>query len=274
MNRIFILPFDHRSGFDHELLGFPYPPENTAQKKRVQHMKRVVYEGFLRVYKASPHKESLFLLVDEEFGTPILKDAKRRCIPFALTIEKSGQEEFDFAHGQTFGKHLLSWKPAYAKALVRYNVRDDNGRQLARLKRLSTFCRTHHIPFLFELLLTGTGSRISQMQRALREITRAGVQVDLWKVEGLGTPQEWRRVHALTGTADIVVLGRAGSTAEVRQWLKTAAKSGVVNGFAVGRTIFFPPLKRYRDKKISRAEAVTKIARAFQQYIDSFSAWL
>lgn len=265
MKPLYFLPFDHRSGFDSALLGYPYPPKTAGQRRKVSAMKQIVYEAFLEAYRiVSPKiRPALHILVDEEFGTPILRDAKKRGIPFALTVEASGQEEFDFAQGRAFGQHILTWKPTYAKVLVRYDAAKDNQVQLKRLKRLSTFCRAYHIPLLFEMLLTGSGSRFAQMQKAIPKIRRAGIHVDLWKLEGLDTAAEWDRIHRLTGTAEIVVLGRAGSAAEVRHWLKAAAESGVVNGFAVGRTIFFRPLEAYRDGKADRRKTIERIAKQF-----------
>jgi hypothetical protein len=41
-------------------------------------------------------------------------------------------------------------------------------------------------------------------------------------------------------------------------------------GFAVGRTTFWDPLISYRDNKITRPEAVAKIAASYREWVDLF----
>jgi myo-inositol catabolism protein IolC len=41
-------------------------------------------------------------------------------------------------------------------------------------------------------------------------------------------------------------------------------------GFAVGRTVFWAPLVGWRDKKTTREEAVTEIARRYRKFVEIF----
>ncbi len=280
---LFVLPFDHRATFAKELLGFHYPRLSPAQKKTVSDYKLIVWEGFLKARAQTsvipdparggqadrgPTSE-LAILVDEEFGATILKDATRKKIPFALSVEKSGQQLFDFEYGKTFGAHIKKWKPAYAKALVRYNVQDTQGNrtQNTRLKILSGFCKKSGVPFMIEPLMTGTGSRFEQLAQTVKEMTAAGVSPALWKVEAMDTAAQWKQLRALTA-APIIFLGRGDTKAHVEKWLKTAAKSGTVDGFAIGRTIFLNALMDFRDKKLTRVQTVETIAKNLTYFIN------
>jgi len=271
---LFVLPFDHRATFAKELLGFHYPRLSPAQKKTVSDYKHIVWEGFLKARTTLSSSRTrgsskLAILVDEEFGATILKDATRKKIPFALSVEKSGQQLFDFEYGKTFGAHIKKWKPAYAKALVRYNVQDikDNHTQNARLKVLSDFCKKSGVPFMIEPLMTGTGSRFEQLAQTVKEMTAAGVSPALWKVEAMDTAAQWKQLRALTA-APIIFLGRGDTKAHVEKWLKTAAKSGTVDGFAIGRTIFLNALMDFRDKKLTRVQTVETIAKNLTYFIN------
>ena len=266
---LFVLPFDHRATFAKELLGFPYPRFTSAQKKTVNEYKRMVWEGFLQARATISDPEELAILIEEEFGASILKEAVTQHIPFALSTEKSGQPVFDFEYGAAWAAHLKNWKPAYAKALVRYNVTNtkDNRVQNARLKTLSDFCKKSGIGFMIEPLMTGAGSRFSQLRQTIQEMTAMGVFPTLWKVEAVATASQWKQLRALTGVS-IIFLGRGDTTAHFESWLKIAAGSGAVGGFAIGRTIFLQPLMNYRDKKITRAKAVEKIAQNFTYFIN------
>ena len=59
-------------------------------------------------------------------------------------------------------------------------------------------------------------------------------------------------------------------TKKIHQWLTTAATVPGFIGFAVGRTVFWEPLVGWRDKKNTREEAVTEIARRYQKFVDVF----
>ena len=271
---LFVLPFDHRATFAKELLGFHYPRLSPAQKKTVSDYKHIVWEGFLKARTTLSSSRTrgsskLAILVDEEFGATILKDATRKKIPFALSVEKSGQQLFDFEYGKTFGAHIKKWKPAYAKALVRYNVQDTQGNrtQNTRLKILSGFCKKSGVPFMIEPLMTGTGSRFEQLAQTVKEMTAAGVSPALWKVEAMDTAAQWKQLRALTA-APIIFLGRGDTKAHVEKWLKTAAKSGTVDGFAIGRTIFLNALMDFRDKKLTRVQTVETIAKNLTYFIN------
>ena len=267
MARHFILPFDHRSTFAKELLGFSYPT-TKSQARHVTKLKRIVWDAFLLVRRELKNPPELAILVDEEFGLSILKQARRKHVPFAVCTEKSGQELFTFEHGDNFGKHLTKLKPTYAKALIRYNPAQTakNKIQLSRLKRLSNFCQKNKINFMFELLVTGMGSQLELMERSMKQIVKVGIKPTLWKIEGLPTVTDWKKIDALT-KADIIVLGRGESKKAVEKWIVEAAKSDIVDGFAVGRTIFFKPLQEYLAKRINRKMAAKKIANNYLNFI-------
>jgi len=266
---LFVLPFDHRATFAKELLALPYPRLSPAQKKTVSDYKRVVWEGFLKTRTKLSDPEELAILVDEEFGAYILKDATRKKISFALSVEKSGQQLFDFEYGKNFGAHITKWKPTYAKALVRYNVanKKDNQTQNRRLKILSSFCQKHGVGFMLELLMTGTGPRFKQLKQTIQEMVAARISPTVWKVEGMDTVSQWNQLRAFTD-ARIIVLGRGDTKKHVEKFLTVAAKSGTVQGFAVGRTVFMKPLTEYRDKKIARQTAVDRIAKNYLHFIN------
>src|SRR6266852_4220842 len=124
---LYILPFDHRGSFQVKMFGWKgtLTGEQTAE---IAAGKQVIYDGFKEAVKAGVPKDKAGILVDEQFGAAILRDA-----------EKSGQDEFDFEYGDDFAKHIEAFNPTFCKVLVRYNPEGDktlNQRQAARLKRL------------------------------------------------------------------------------------------------------------------------------------------
>jgi hypothetical protein len=153
---LYILPFDHRGSFQTKMFGWQ-SPLSDAQTAEIAGAKRVIYDGFLAALAGGVPREKAGILVDEQFGAAILRDAESGNIVTACPLEKSGQAEFDFEYGEDFASHIEAFDPTFAKVLVRYNPDGDralNKRQAARLKRLSDFLAARsRSRFMFELLV-------------------------------------------------------------------------------------------------------------------------
>ena len=68
--------------------------------------KKIIYDGFKEAVENGVNKEMAAILVDEQYGSEILDDAKSNGYVHACPCEKSGQKEFDFelivSHSLTF----------------------------------------------------------------------------------------------------------------------------------------------------------------------------
>src|ERR1700743_606264 len=115
---LFMLAFDHRKSI-RPLFGIEDEPgpEGAA---RISAAKELVFEGLLSAAPRLPAGARTGLLVDEEFGTPVLERARETEIVAAVAVERSGQVELQFEY-EDFGEHLERLRPELAKALVRYN---------------------------------------------------------------------------------------------------------------------------------------------------------
>lgn len=294
-NPLFILPFDHRGSFL-ELFGYaaPLAPE---QEKSVREAKWIIYEGFKSaVSENAPPKAHAAILVDEQFGDAVLRAARDAGYITILATEKSGQDEFNFEYGERFGEHIEKYEPAFVKALIRYNPEGDqelNARQRARLKRLSEYARGHGYKLLIEPLIPGTQDQLAGVgndtgrydneiryglaKRMIQELQDGGVEPDVWKIEGLEDPMQYEAVvgQALSGGRDkvrAVILGRGAERAQEEKWLRAGARVYGISGFAIGRTIFWDAISRFKDGQISAGEAAAAIARNFEHYYRVFIA--
>lgn len=294
MNKLYILPFDHRGSFI-KMFGVTEPLVSSAVATLADY-KHIIYEGFLRALATGVRKDAAAILVDEQFGARIHAEARVLKITRILTVEKSGQDEFDFEYGDEFGAHIEAMKPEFVKVLVRYNPGGDkevNKRQCARLKTLNDFCHAKGYQFLFELLAVPTEAeraasggnaeaydrtlRFKVMAASIAELQGAGIEPDIWKVEGLEDVAQMQEVIAAArvGGRDnvgIVVLGRGESEEKVRKWLTVAATIPGVAGFAVGRTVFKQPLADYYERRITREEAAARIAENYKAFVDLFES--
>jgi 5-dehydro-2-deoxygluconokinase len=114
------------------------------------------------------------------------------------------------------------------------------------------------------------------MEQAIRELQDAGVEPDIWKIEGLDAREDCAAMVAIArrGGRDrvgCIILGRGESEQKVREWLATAAEVSGFIGFAVGRTDFWDPLVAWREGNENRADAVAAIAGRYREFVDLFT---
>lgn len=291
---LYILPFDHRGSFETKLFGW-HGELSAEQTAEIAATKQIIYEGFKAAIAAGVPKDKAGILVDEQFGAAILRDAAAHGFLTARPAEKSGQDEFDFEYGEDFAAHIEAFQPNFCKVLVRYNPEGDgalNERQAARLKRLSDYLRHHSQSwFMFELLVPPEKSQAAGrngaefdrcvrprlMVLAIEQLQDAGVEPDVWKIEGLDRREDCeaivaaaqRRGHEQVGC---IVLGRGEDDHQVREWLATAASVKGFTGFAVGRTVFWAPLANLRAQSIPRETAVAEIRCRYWEFAGVFEA--
>jgi len=291
---LLILAFDHRASFTEKMFGIKNRQPTPAEKKQISDYKRMIFEGFKKALKRGVPKEIAGLLVDEEFGADVLREAKKIGLTFAMPVEKSGQDEFDFEYGENYPMHIEEFDPALVKVLVRYNPEGDmmmNKGQLQRLRSLSDYLQSIRKPFLFELLVPPTQKQLSAsggsketydreirpklMVEAMMQVQDAGVEPNIWKLEGVEKPEDAKAVVKQAQRdgrkAAVITLGRGESKEQVQKWLKVGAKIQGIIGFAVGRTIFWEPLADHKAGKTNRDAAIEKIA---QNYVEFSNLWM
>jgi len=148
---LYILPFDHRGSFQKKMFGWE-GVLSAEQTTEIAAAKRVIYDAFKQAVRDGVPKEKAGILVDEQFGAAILRDAAREGYSTSCPAEKSGQDEFDLEFGENFAKHIEAFRPTFCKVLVRYNPdadRASNHRQAVRLQRLSQYLHSANSPSRF-----------------------------------------------------------------------------------------------------------------------------
>jgi myo-inositol catabolism protein IolC len=290
---LYVLPFDHRGSFETGMFGWK-GALNAEQTAQIAEAKQVIYDGFKAALAAGVPKQKAAILVDEQFGAAILRDAKAHGFTTACPVEKSGQEEFDFEYGEDFASHVEAVQPTFSKVLVRYNPEGNqalNRRQAERLRRLSDYLHSTSRLFMFELLVPPEKQQLDRvkgdkraydleirprlMVHTIEELQGANVEPDIWKIEGLDRREDCERIVAAARNGgrekvSCIVLGRGEDDAKVREWLTVAAGVPGFIGFAVGRTDFWEPLVGWREKKNAREAAVSEIARRYREFVDIF----
>jgi myo-inositol catabolism protein IolC len=289
---LFMLAFDHRKSI-RPLFGIDGGP-GPEDRARISAAKELVYEGLLSAAPRLPVGARPGLLVDEEFGTPVLERAQTEDVIAAVAVERSGQKEFQFEY-EDFGAHLERLRPELAKALVRYNAGGDrelNDRQLERLRVLSDYLAGSDTDLLFELLVPPTEEQLAEVggdsarydadlrpalvRTAIEQIQDAGIEVAIWKIEGIETTADCESIAATCRrggrSADCLILGRGADESKVEHWLTTAAPTPGFNGFAVGRTIWWDAIAAHLAGETDRPTTVETIATRYLHFVSVYLA--
>jgi myo-inositol catabolism protein IolC len=283
--KLYVLAFDHRGSFE----------KMVGDVARVPGAKKLIWEGFKRAIEQGAPKDAAGVLVDGQYGPDVAREAKAGGYVLAMPVEKSGQAEFDFEHGDRFGEQIEEFDPVFSKVLVRYNPDGDrelNDRQIEKLRRLSEWLHEHRRKYLFELLVPAEPSQLSRfegdedrydselrpelMMEAILQLQNGGVEPDIWKIEGIADREACREIAQLVrregrDRVSCVVLGRGASDEKVDQWLRAGAGLDGYIGFAIGRSIFGEAVKAYaHGDDFDRDAAVESIASKYRRFIDVY----
>jgi 5-dehydro-2-deoxygluconokinase len=290
--RLYILAFDHRGSFQKKMFGIEGDP-TPEQTQTIADAKHLIYEGMERAVQTGPVRgDEIGVLVDEQFGGDVPQQAKARGLKLAMPVEKSGQDLFDFEYGENFGAHIERYDPDFSKVLVRYNPDADaeaNRDQLGKLKQLADWLHEQERLFLFELLVPAEPAQLEAaggdtdrydaelrpelMRRAIAAIQDFGIEVDIWKIEGVDAREDAEMLARQTRTGPgrervvCVLLGRGASDDKVDHWLRQAAPVEGFVGFAIGRSIWWDALKGFLDGSLPREQAAQRIADNYLRFI-------
>jgi myo-inositol catabolism protein IolC len=265
---------------------------SPSDVERARLAKRLIWRGLLRACDEGSPRGSAAVLIDVTFGGDVIRESKSARIRFAVPVEDSGREVFAF-EGPRWADLLDEVEPTWAKALVRYNPDGDpavNARQRAAILELSDHCHGRERGFMLEVLVPPSPAQLESVEgdrerfdrevradltvRGIAEIHEAGVEPDLWKLEGFEHPADYERTVAAAraGGRDhvgCIVLGRGEDAAAVERWLHAGAGVDGVVGWAIGRTIWWDPLRAYfAGSEEEEEEAVTRIAANYRHFVD------
>lgn len=286
-----MLAFDHRRSLLTSFFGVAGQPSGE-DVERARLAKRLIWRGFLRARDERGANGSAAVLVDETYGEHVIDEARSEGIRFAIPVEDSGRPEFGFESSR-WADRLDEIEPTWAKALVRYDPEGDpavNARQRAALRELSDHCRKTDRGFMLEVLVPPSPSQLEAVEgdrgrfdrevradltvRGIAEIHEAGVEPELWKLEGFEDPADYERVVAAARSGGreqvgCIVLGRGEDAAAVDRWLRAGAGVVGVVGWAIGRTIWWDPLRAFFERAdADEEEAVKRIAEQYRHFVD------
>jgi myo-inositol catabolism protein IolC len=281
---LYMLAFDHR-----QVLRDLYPTADTAALEA----SKVVVLDALESLSADVRRECLAFLVDEEYGADAARRARERGLYVAMPIEASRTPALRFQFPDDCAERFARFDPQAVKALVFHNPADDAERkqqQFALLREAGDLARAQGRDYLLEVLITPTAGQLEQVGgkshfrarlfpelliESISEMQDAGIEPDLWKIEGFETAADTAAVaaQAVGGGRDhvrCIVLGSGESQEKVMNWIANASTVPAFSGFAIGRTVWHQPLADLLEGRVGRDAAIEAMVRSFADLISAF----
>jgi myo-inositol catabolism protein IolC len=286
---LFVLAFDHRNSFRKDFFGIEGEP-TADQQARCREAKLVILDGLLSAVRAGlPAGGRAGVLVDDEYGAAAAMRARSAGVTVAIPVERSGQRELQFEH-EPFYSSIRELSPEYVKVLVRYNPDGDaamNARQRTKLSMVQEWTVREGVGFMLELLVPAESSHLARLGgdvsrydteerprltvAAVKQLASAGLRPELWKLEGMNSRDGYAAIAdaVLSARSDssCLVLGRGADEAAVDRWLRLAAPVRGFSGFAVGRTIWWKPLRALYDGGGTREDTVEAISANYLRLV-------
>ncbi|MBN7796388.1 bifunctional 5-dehydro-2-deoxygluconokinase/5-dehydro-2-deoxyphosphogluconate aldolase [Parahaliea mediterranea] len=242
------LAFDHRSQFE-ELAA-----ACSADIARIPVLKRLIADAVLAVAEREQLGASAGVLVDERFGESVLESLTGTGLWMARPLESPQSRPLSFEYGCNVSATLQRWPTEHiAKCLVFYHPDDDaalKAEQGLRLRELYAACRLSGHELLLELILPdGREDSGTDTARAMRECYDMGVFPDWWKLPPPSVAA-WPAIEAVIDEFDpwchgVVLLGLNRPAEELVEGFARAVGRKYCRGFAIGRSIFVEPARRW-----------------------------
>jgi myo-inositol catabolism protein IolC len=287
---LLILAADHRDSLERGLYGLTAPP-TPAQAARISVDKLLVYQALLDATASLPAEIQPGVLIDEQYGASVAELASHSAgaVSLCMPLEASGQEWFGFAYGDDWQRHAEFFAAGHAKALVQDNPGLDPARreqQAKRLGQVSAWAAQAGRSLILELRVPATGAdrdatkgdmdryddelRPGHTVAVMEYLQDHGVEPALWTVEGLDRHDDavavaatarrgGRRARCLTGGGD-------APYDTLKHWLQVAAPIPGWAGFAIGRSIWWDPLRAHLRHLSTAGEARRRIRAAYADY--------
>lgn len=272
-DEVLAFAFDHRNQF------FALAQQAGADESRISHLKALFVEAVATVESGRGLKGRIGMLCDDRYGQDALNTGTGRGWWIGRPVELPGSNPLVFDRGRSVGTTLLRWPAEHVvKCLVQYHPDDAVGNRLeqeAQVRALYDAVQASGHELLLEIVPpTALPRERDTVLRALKRFYNLGIYPEWWKLEPMDEAQ-WAAVDALIAERDaycrgVLILGQSAGVDVLADAFRAARASETCRGFAVGRTIFEAPAKRWLAREIDDAMLVRDVRTAFEGLIDAW----
>ena len=270
---VYILAFDHRHQFE------DMANECDADHSRILQLKSLIATALLRVTENAGLQGHTGILVDDRHGEHVLEKNTGKGLWIGRPVELPQSRPLQFEMGNNLSAELQSWPSEHiVKCLAFYHPDDEvdmKSQQDNRIRDLFEACQHSGHELLLEVILpSDMPTTAGDMVRAMQNIYALKVFPDWWKLPP-PSAQDWPMLETLIDEYDphcrgVVLLGLDRPPEELYEGFRIAAGRKYCKGFAIGRSIFGEPARRWLQQLVDDEQLIEEVAGNF---LDLVQQW-
>ncbi|CCJ74414.1 5-keto-2-deoxygluconokinase / uncharacterized domain [Cronobacter condimenti 1330] len=245
--------------FDHRKQLADLARDTGCDDARIPALKQLLLQAAMAASQEAGLEGRSGILADSTYGQRALNAITGQWW-IGRPIELPGSRPLRLEHGD-IGSQLVSWPAEHVvKCLVFYHPHDPQAlrdAQDALLLEVWRACNQSGHELLLEVILpeNGPDKDPAHYHAMLAHFYQLGIKPDWWKLPPLASEQ-WQAISGLIEREDpdcrgILLLGLDAPQEQLREGFAEAATHPVIKGFAVGRTIFGHPSRRWMQGELS-----------------------
>ncbi len=266
--------------FDHRIQFEDMADAAGADHARIGELKQLLFAATLDVLDSDGLQDKGGILCDGIHGQDVLNAATGSRLWIGRPVEMPKSRPLRFEHDQDIGTLIASWPlQQIVKCLCFFSTQDSEELRRAQertLLQLQNACFASGHEWLAEII-PPTDDPLPVGESVLASIRRChelGLRPDWWKIPCIDRASavamgDFIATHT-PHCRGIVVLGLDAPIEELGAGFKAFAGIDLVRGFAVGRSIFGEPSKRWLAGAIDDAQLQREIASRYRAVI---AAW-
>jgi 5-dehydro-2-deoxygluconokinase len=263
-----VLAIDHRWQLEEAA------DELGVERGRLRELKALLGRAFRLV---AGDDEAAGVLLDDVYGDGALEELTGSGAWIARAVEVARSRPVEFVGGPNVAATLRSWPEEHVvKCNLYWHPQDDSeirALQEQRVLQLFDACVRNDRQLLLEIQAP-QGMRYDEgsMAELLARFYEIGVRPEWWKLPPNPDPGVWERIGDVVREHDpycagLLVLGQALEEEELVESFAAAASEPLCNGFAIGRSIYGDPARRWLAGEIGDEELVSSVAERYERMV-------
>ncbi|WP_171454895.1 bifunctional 5-dehydro-2-deoxygluconokinase/5-dehydro-2-deoxyphosphogluconate aldolase [Serratia marcescens] len=265
--------------FDHRKQLADMAREAGVGEERIPRLKTLLLTAAQQAAAQAGLNGNSGILADTTYGQAALNEITGQGWWIGRPVELPSSRPLRLEHGN-IGSQLIDWPQEHVvKCLVFYHPHDAEELRREQDELIADVyrgcCKSGH-ELLLEVILPDSNADKDERYylEMIEHFYQLGIQPDWWKLPPLSA-ENWRQVGALIDTYDpfcrgVLILGLDSPEAVLKAGFAAAADARWVKGFAVGRTIFGQPSRRWLQGEIDDTALIEQVK---QKYLTLIGFW-
>ena len=238
-----------------------------VDRGRLRDLKSLLGRAFRRVARDD---DAAGVLLDDVYGDQALEELTGSGFWMARAIEVARSRPVKFAGGPNVAVTIRAWPAEHVVKCNLYMHPNDEPEMKEAQERsviqLYDACLANDRQLLLEIQAApGTSYGTDSVAGLLRRLYEIGVRPEWWKLPPNPDPDVWRGIGDVLREHDpycagLLVLGQAMEEEKLAESFAAAASEPLCQGFAIGRSIYGDPARRWLAREIGDEELVSAVA--------------